>query len=393
MAATRRPASACRAWSRSVASAWAPCQSRRSNRAARAPGQLRETGLPALYARRWSPPRGRRPRCRVGRTLGLSVNSVASGVRSAPDCGSMTASTLRCYRDLQAADRRRNDHHAGRHACRCPTSRSFRSSRATAPAPTSGGPRSTCSTHAVQRAYGGAPPIVWFEVLAGEKAKDRLDSWLPEDTLAAIVASPRRDQGPAHHAGRRRVPLAQRGPAAAARSLRLRPAGALLHRRAVAGQAAGRGEHGDLPREHGGHLRRHRVQGRDATRREASSSSCSSEMGVQTIRFPETSAIGIKPISEEGTKRLVRERHRVRDGPEAAERDAGAQGQHHEVHRGRLPGLGLPGRDARSTAPSRSTAGPWCRLPNGIVVKDVIADAFLQQILTRARRSTASSPR
>jgi len=39
---------------------------------------------------------------------------------------------------------------------------------------------------AVERAYGGRRRIVWFEVFAGEKAKQRMDSWLPEDTLAAI---------------------------------------------------------------------------------------------------------------------------------------------------------------------------------------------------------------
>src|SRR5207248_1283567 len=39
---------------------------------------------------------------------------------------------------------------------------------------------------AVAKAYGGARKIVWFEVLAGEKSKTLLDSWLPEDTLIAI---------------------------------------------------------------------------------------------------------------------------------------------------------------------------------------------------------------
>ncbi len=39
---------------------------------------------------------------------------------------------------------------------------------------------------AVERAYGGRRRIAWLEVLAGEKAKDRLNSWLPDETLAAI---------------------------------------------------------------------------------------------------------------------------------------------------------------------------------------------------------------
>src|SRR5687767_4081081 len=39
---------------------------------------------------------------------------------------------------------------------------------------------------AVRRAYGDRRRVVWFEVFAGEKAKHRMDSWLPDDTLAAI---------------------------------------------------------------------------------------------------------------------------------------------------------------------------------------------------------------
>mgnify|MGYP001133283629 CR=1 FL=1 len=106
------------------------------------------------------------------------------------------------------------------------------------------------------------------------------------------------------------------------------------------------------------------------------------EMGVHKIRFPETSGIGIKPISQEGTARLVRAAIRyaiahnrksvtlVHKGnimkfTEGAFRDWGYQ-----VAREEFGGVEIDG-------------GPWQRLPNGIIVKDVIADAFLQQILTR----------
>ncbi|MCS7038234.1 MAG: NADP-dependent isocitrate dehydrogenase [Anaerolineae bacterium] len=106
------------------------------------------------------------------------------------------------------------------------------------------------------------------------------------------------------------------------------------------------------------------------------------EMGVRKIRFPETSGIGIKPISQEGTARLVRaairyaiEHNRksvtlVHKGnimkfTEGAFRDWGYQ-----VAREEFGGVEIDG-------------GPWQRLPNGIIVKDVIADAFLQQVLTR----------
>ena len=65
------------------------------------------------------------------------------------------------------------------------------------------------------------------------------------------------------------------------------------------------------------------------------------EMKVKKIRFPETSGIGIKPVSREGTERLVRAAIRYALRLQAQERHPRAQGQHHEVHRGRLPGLGL----------------------------------------------------
>ena len=55
--------------------------------------------------------------------------------------------------------------------------------------------------------------------------------------------------------------------------------------------------------------------------------------------------IGLKPISYLGTERLVHSAIELRDRQQAQERDAGAQGQHHEVHRGRVPRLGLPGRE------------------------------------------------
>ena len=62
------------------------------------------------------------------------------------------------------------------------------------------------------------------------------------------------------------------------------------------------------------------------------------ELGVEV-------GIGLKPISRLGTERLVHSAIGYADREQAQERDAGAQGQHHEVHRGRLPRLGLPGRE------------------------------------------------
>jgi isocitrate dehydrogenase len=76
-------------------------------------------------------------------------------------------------------------------------------------------------------------------------------------------------------------------------------------------------------------------------------------------------------------------RHRQRQ----AQRDHRAQGQHHEVHRRRLPRLGLRAGAAEFGA-ELIDGGPWCKFKNpktgkDIVIKDSIADAFLQQILLR----------
>ena len=71
------------------------------------------------------------------------------------------------------------------------------------------------------------------------------------------------------------------------------------------------------------------------------------EMGVTKIRFPETSGIGIKPVSREGTERLVRKAIEYAIANGARLGHARPQGQHHEVHRGRLPRLGLRARRAR----------------------------------------------
>ena len=81
------------------------------------------------------------------------------------------------------------------------------------------------------------------------------------------------------------------------------------------------------------------------------------EMGVRKIRFPETSGIGIKPISREGTERLVRQALQYAIDNDRELGHARAQGQHHEVHRGRVPRLGLRPRRARVRRRSCSTAG------------------------------------
>ncbi len=106
------------------------------------------------------------------------------------------------------------------------------------------------------------------------------------------------------------------------------------------------------------------------------------EMNSEKIRFPETSSIGIKPISQEGTSRLVK----------AAIDYALANGRQNVtlVHKGNIMkfteggfrnwGYQVAKQDFGGV---EVNGGPWLELPNGLIVKDAIADAFLQQILTR----------
>ena len=111
------------------------------------------------------------------------------------------------------------------------------------------------------------------------------------------------------------------------------------------------------------------------------------EMGVKKIRFPGTSSIGIKPVSSEGTERLVRAAIQYaidEDRPSVT-----------LVHKGNIMKFTEGGfRDwgyalaKREFGAQTVGEGPWCAFKNPktgreIVVKDCIADAFLQQILTR----------
>jgi isocitrate dehydrogenase len=111
------------------------------------------------------------------------------------------------------------------------------------------------------------------------------------------------------------------------------------------------------------------------------------EMGVKKIRFPDTSGIGIKPVSREGTERLVRKAMQY-----AIENDKSSVTL---VHKGNIMKYTEGGfRDwgyalaQREFGAQLIDGGPWCSFKNPktgkeIVVKDSIADAFLQQILLR----------
>jgi isocitrate dehydrogenase len=106
------------------------------------------------------------------------------------------------------------------------------------------------------------------------------------------------------------------------------------------------------------------------------------EMGVSKIRFPDSSGIGIKPISEEGTGRLVRAAIQYAIDNNRKSVTLVHKGNIMKFTEGAFMQWGYKiARDEFGAEPW--DGGPWHKLPNGIVIKDVIADAFLQQILTR----------
>jgi len=106
------------------------------------------------------------------------------------------------------------------------------------------------------------------------------------------------------------------------------------------------------------------------------------DMGVRKIRFPGTSGIGVKPVSREGTERLVRKaiQYAIANGRKSVTL----------VHKGNIMkftegafrdwGYALAKNEFGAEL---LDGGPWMKLPGGVVIKDVIADAFLQQILLR----------
>ncbi len=236
---------------------------------------------------------------------------------------------------------------------------------------------------AVKKAYGGKRRIAWFEVLAGEKAKREVDSWLPDDTITAIDHYLVAIKGPLTTpvgGGFRSLNVALRQQLdlyACVRPVRWfegvpspvkepQNVDMVIFRENTEDIYAGI---------------EYRARSEEARKLIAV---LQNELGVRSIRFPEASGIGIKPISEDGSKRLVRA---AIEYAIAEKRDSVTL-----VHKGNIMkytegafrdwGYELAREEYGAT---ELDGGPWLKLPNGIVIKDVIADAFLQQILLRPK--------
>ena len=239
---------------------------------------------------------------------------------------------------------------------------------------------------AVSKSYNGEKGIVWTEVLAGEKAFNATGEWLPQATLDAIRTGLISIKGPLTTpvgGGIRSLNVALRQ--------KLDLYACVRPVRWYEGTPSPVKSPGDVD------MIIFRENSEDVyagIEWEAGSAEVKkvidflqNEMGVDKIRFPNTSGIGIKPISQEGTARIVRAalQHAIDTDKESVT----------IVHKGNIMKFTEGGfRDwGYSIAKDEFGAveldgGPWCTLQNPnsgktILVKDVIADAMLQQIITR----------
>ncbi len=239
---------------------------------------------------------------------------------------------------------------------------------------------------AVEKAYGGSRRIEWMEVLAGEKAFKATGEWLPQATVDACREHLVSIKGPLTTpvgGGIRSINVAMRQTLDL--YVCLRPVrwfkgvpspvkhpeltDMVIFRENTEDIYAGIEWMNGTPEVE--KVRRFLID----------------EMGVKKIRFPETASIGIKPVSQEGTERLVKA---AIDYAIANDRKSVTL-----VHKGNIQkftegafrdwGYALASRDYGAQLIDK---GPWRTFRNPktgreIVVKDCICDAFLQQILTR----------
>ncbi len=239
---------------------------------------------------------------------------------------------------------------------------------------------------AVEKAYGGARRVAWMEIYAGEKATRVYGEgvWLPEETLEACRRFLVSIKGPLTTpvgGGIRSLNVALRQELdlyVCLRPVRWLPGvPSPVKRPELTDMVIFRENSEDI------YAGIEWPAGSPEVRKVLAF--LLQEMGVKKVRFPETSAIGVKPVSREGTERLVRAaiRFAIREGRPSVTL----------VHKGNIMKFTEGGfRDWGYALARREFGaepigdGPWLRLRadgREVVIKDCIADAFLQQILTR----------
>jgi isocitrate dehydrogenase len=236
---------------------------------------------------------------------------------------------------------------------------------------------------AVAKAYGGKRKIEWMEVLAGEKAFKQTGEWLPEATLAAFRQYLVGIKGPLTTpvgGGIRSLNVALRQELDLYVCLRpvryFRGMETPVKRPDLVDMVIFRENTEDI------YAGIEFQAGSDDAKKFGETLAASFPKMFKKVRFPESSSFGVKPVSREGSERLIRA---AIDYAVANNRKSLTL-----VHKGNIMKFTEGGfRDwgydlvKREYGAVEIDGGPWCKLPNGCIVKDVIADAFLQQILTR----------
>ncbi|TWG85774.1 isocitrate dehydrogenase (NADP) [Cupriavidus gilardii J11] len=241
---------------------------------------------------------------------------------------------------------------------------------------------------AVEKAYGGKRKIAWMEIYAGEKSTQVYgpDVWLPDETLDVLKEYVVSIKGPLTTpvgGGIRSLNVALRQQLDL--YVCLRP---VRYFKGVPSPVR-EPEKTDMVifRENSEDIYAGIEWEAESAQAKKLIAFLENEMGVKKIRFPQTSGIGVKPVSKEGTQRLVRRALQYaidNDKPSVT-----------LVHKGNIMKFTEGGfRDwgyelaRKEFGAELVDGGPWCKFRNpktgkDIVVKDAIADAFLQQILLR----------
>ena len=237
---------------------------------------------------------------------------------------------------------------------------------------------------AVDKAYKGQRSIIWKEVLAGEKANKNTGSWLPEQTLEIIREHLIAIKGPLTTpvgGGMRSLNVALRQILdlyACVRPVKwFEGVPSPVKKPDLVDMVIFRENTEDI------YAGIEWMHGTDEV--EKVKSFLTDEMGVTNIRFPNTVSLGVKPVSKEGTERIVKS---ALDYAIANNRESVTL-----VHKGNIMkytegkfkewGYSLAKNEY---AASDYEGGPWQVIDNNgkqLIIKDVIADAFLQQILLR----------
>ena len=243
---------------------------------------------------------------------------------------------------------------------------------------------------AVARAYGGSRAIRWMEIYAGEKATRVYgsDVWLPAETMDAV----------------RELVVSIKGPLTTPVGGGIRSLNVTLRQeldlyvclrpvRYFAGTPSPlrEPEHTDMVifRENSEDIYAGIEWAAGTPEVKKVVEFLKTEMGVKKIRFPATCGIGVKPVSSEGTHRLVRKALQYAIDNDRSSVTLVHKGNIMKFTEGAFKNWGYELAKQEFGA-VEIDGGPWCAFKNPhtgreIVVKDVIADAFLQQILLRPK--------